>query len=69
FCPIVGRVSMNISSIDISEVEEVKVGDKVVVISANRNDKNSIENIAKICETIPYEIMVHVERMLRREVK
>jgi alanine racemase len=69
FCPIVGRVSMNISSIDVSEVKDVKVGDKVVVISANKNDKNSIENMAKMCETIPYEIMVHVERMLRREVK
>lgn len=68
FCPIVGRVSMNITSIDVSDVDDVKIGDEVVVISQNSKDKNSAENIARICETIPYEILVHVERKLRREV-
>ncbi len=66
FCPIVGRVSMDITSIDVSEVNDAKIGDEVVVISSNPKDRNSVENIACICGTIPYEILVHVERKLRR---
>ncbi len=66
FCPIVGRVSMNIASVDVSEIEDLKVGDEAIVISDNKKDGNSIENIAKLCGTIPYVIMVGVERKLRR---
>ena len=69
FCPIVGRVSMNITTIDVSEVPEIKIGDGVIVISRNKKDKNSIENMAKIIdETIPYEIVVHIPSQLRRVV-
>ncbi len=68
FCPIVGRVSMNITSIDVSEALDVKVGDFVVVISSDRHDKNSIENINKICGTIPREIWVRIPSHLRRTV-
>lgn len=65
-CPIVGRVSMNISSIDVSEVADVKIENEVIVISADKNDKNSAENLAKLCGCIPYEILVHIPSSLRR---
>ncbi|MEY3470873.1 MAG: hypothetical protein RLZZ223_223, partial [Candidatus Parcubacteria bacterium] len=32
-CPIIGRVSMNITTIDVSDVPEVKLGDTVTIIS------------------------------------
>ncbi len=66
FCPIVGRISMNISLVDVSSLPEIKVGDKVILISRNPKDKNSVLNIAKLCETIPYEILVHIPQHLRR---
>ena len=68
FCPIVGRVSMNMSSIDVTDVTDVKIEDFVVVISSNKTDKNSVENLAKLCECIPYEILVHIPQHLRRRV-
>ena len=68
FCPIVGRVSMNMCSVDVSEVKNLKYGDEVVVISKNSEDKNSVENISKFCETIAYEILVHIPQSLRRVV-
>jgi alanine racemase len=67
-CPIVGRVSMNISSIDISAVPQAKVGDPVIIISANREAPNSTENIAKLCDTISYEILVHIPTHLSRKI-
>lgn len=66
FCPIVGRVSMNISSIDVSGVKDVHLEQEVVVISHNPADKNSLENMAKLCECIPYEILVKIPQHLRR---
>jgi len=67
-CPIIGRVSMNIISVDVSEVQNVRIGDSVTVMSAEPQEKNSIESIARICETIPYEILVHIPAQLRRKI-
>ena len=72
-CPIIGRVSMNITSIDISKIvnessDGVRVGDEVVAISSVTADENSIVNIAKKCGTISYEIAVHIPAHLKRIV-
>lgn len=67
-CPIVGRVSMNITSIDVTSVPNVKLGDRVAVISDNGADRNSIEHIAKLVETIPGDILVHIPQSIRRTV-
>jgi len=66
FCPIIGRVSMNIISIDVSEVKEIVVGQDVEVIGLV--GKNSVENMAKLTKTIPYEILVHIPSLLKREM-
>ncbi|TAK95608.1 alanine racemase [Patescibacteria group bacterium] len=67
-CPIVGRVSMNITSIDVSAVPEINLGEAVTIISNVPGDQNSVENIAKAAGTIPYEILVHIPQHLRRIV-
>ncbi|MDD5290447.1 MAG: alanine racemase, partial [Patescibacteria group bacterium] len=66
FCPIVGRVSMNITTIDVGAVANVKVGDEAILISQNPDDKNSVENITKLCNTISYEILVRIPNHLKR---
>lgn len=68
WCRLIGRVSMNIATIDVSEVANIKLSDRVIVISEKYGDPNSVESIAKICETCPYEILVHIPAHLRREV-
>ncbi len=67
-CPIVGRVSMNITSIDVSDVPEPRIGDEVVVVSDDPSAPNSIAWMAKTCGTIPYELLVHIPASLRRTV-
>ncbi|MEI6396877.1 MAG: alanine racemase [Candidatus Taylorbacteria bacterium] len=67
-CPIVGRVSMNMSSINITSVPDVKLEDKVVVISNNPAAPNSVVSMAKLCDTIPYDIVVKIPEHLRRVV-
>lgn len=68
-CPIVGRVSMNMTTLDVTDaIQPVVTGDEVIAISANRNDKNSCEQSARQCATIPYDILVHIPATLRRTV-
>lgn len=64
--PIVGRVSMNITMVDVTELPDAKRDDMVTIISDNPEDPNSIENIAKLCKTISYEILVHIPGHLKR---
>lgn len=66
FCPIVGRVSMNLTSVDVSKVPNIKVGDEAIIISDKHSNPNSVINIAKTCKTIPYEILVHIQPSLKR---
>jgi alanine racemase len=67
-CPIIGRVSMNITILDVTDARGVQEGDEVTVISAESSDPNSVANIAKLCNTIPYDILVHVVSSVRRTV-
>ncbi len=65
-CPIVGRVSMNITLIDVSSAPEVKTGDVVEVISSIRKKENSLDTLSMICNTISYDLAVHISPLLRR---
>jgi alanine racemase len=68
-CPIVGRVSMNMTTLDVTDVvPTVRVGDEVIAIGRMRDNPNSCESIARLCGTIPYEILVHIPSTLRRIV-
>ncbi len=66
FCPIVGRVSMNITTIDITNIPETTINTPAVIISSETADKNSIENIVKITGAIERDLMVHIPQQLRR---
>ena len=39
---------------------------EVTVFSDNSNDKNSITNSAKICQTIPYELLIQLSPTTKR---
>jgi alanine racemase len=67
--PIIGRVSMNLTTIDITKVaERLKLEDEIEVFSADSSKLNSIEKVAELCETIPYEILVRLPPIIRRYV-
>lgn len=67
-CKILGRVSMNITTIDLTNVPNAQKGDTVVVFSSNSIDPNSIQNTADICKTIPYELLIHLDSSIKRKI-
>lgn len=68
--PILGRISMNLTVVDISGVKEpIHLEDEVEVYSSDPKKLNSIENVANLCDTIPYEILVRLAPTIKRIVK
>lgn len=56
FAPVVGRVSMDWITIDITDAPETSVGDVVTVIGQDGGRSILAEDIAEITDTISYEI-------------
>lgn len=57
---------MNLSSCLANE--EMKIGDGIELISVQKGARNSIEAIAEKAETIPYEVLIRLEKGIRRVV-
>jgi alanine racemase len=68
YCQIVGRVSMNITLIDVTSLDSVGVGDKVEIYSAKVSANNSIFESARKTKNIPYQFLVHLDQGTRRVV-
>lgn len=67
--PIVGRVSMNMTTVDVSALPmPVRIEDEVEIFSDDPAKENSIVSIARACGTIPYEILVRLPSLARREI-
>lgn len=67
-CKILGRVSMNITTVDLTDVTSPHVGQEAIVYSNNPNDKNSVENVARLCKTIPYVMLIHLAASIKRVI-
>ncbi|MFH1904559.1 MAG: alanine racemase [bacterium] len=64
--PIVGRVCMDQSIIDVSKIPEVCVGDEVVLIGIQKQERISVEEIAEKTGTIPNEIFCMISKRVPR---
>jgi alanine racemase len=65
-CPIVGRVSMNITTVDISNISNPQVGQQAIIYSNNSSDKNSIQNVAHLAGAIQRDLLVHLAESTKR---
>ncbi|MBI2437335.1 MAG: alanine racemase [Lentisphaerae bacterium] len=54
--PVIGRVSMDLTILDLTDAPEATVGTPVCVISDRRDDPHSVETMAQRLDTIPHEI-------------
>ena len=66
--PVVGRVSMDQIIIDVTDIPAAAPGDEVVVFSNDPAAPNSIDQVAKACGTIGYEIATGLGARLARRV-
>ncbi len=67
-CKIIGKVSMNISTIDLSNIKNPNIEDEIIIYSNNSKDKNSIQNTSKITKQTQYTILTHIQDSIKREI-
>lgn len=63
---IIGLVCMDQCFVDVSHINEVSVGDEVVVYGSQGQETISVESIAKQLNTIPYEVTCNVSKRVPR---
>ncbi|MGO8737807.1 alanine racemase [Rhodoblastus sp.] len=63
FCPVVGRISMDLAIIDISDAGPLQRGDRVEILGPHI----SIDDLARRSGTIGYEILTRLGARFRRE--
>ncbi len=67
FAPMVGRISMDWTILDVTDVPNVKVNDEVILIGEQNNLKITAEELAKLTDTISYEITCGINRRVTRK--
>ena len=67
-CPIVGRVCMNGTMIDVSTLPAVQVGDAATIISSVPEAPNSVSNIARMIGASKHIVLTGIPARLRRVI-
>lgn len=55
-CPVVGRVSMNMITVDVTDLNDVNIGDEVVLAGNQGDGTITIDELAERAGTISYEL-------------
>ena len=65
-CKLIGRVSMDMLAIDVTEVKNVKVGDEVVLIGKQGEEEITADELGKIADTSCYEIVTRLNPLIKK---
>jgi len=63
---IIGRISMDVTVVNISDVPEVEVGDAVTFIGSDGAEEITVDEVADLVGTISYEILTGFTPRVRR---
>lgn len=66
FCPVVGVVCMDQTMVDVGSLKRVCLEDEAVLIGAQGTQAIRAEDIAKLCNTIPYEVVCWISPRVPR---
>lgn len=64
--PIIGRICMDQLMVDVTDMPEVSVGDKVTLIGRDGGESISVEEISEMADSFNYEFVCDVSRRVPR---
>jgi len=67
FVPIVGRISMDLSLIDVTDVEGAALNDEVVIIGSQGTNRITVEAMAASLGTISFEVTCRISNRVPRK--
>lgn len=65
-CAIVGNIAMDLTTVDVTDVPGVTVGDEVLLLGQQGNATLDARDLAAAAGTIPYEVLTNVSRRVPR---
>src|SRR6184192_418807 len=65
-CPLLGRVTMDLMVIDVSELDDVHAGDDVVLMGRDGSEEISCSELGEKAGTITWEIVTRIGARVRR---
>ena len=66
YAPIVGRISMDLTLVDVTGISGVTVGDEVILLGSSDGLRVDAREHAEIANTIPYEILCNISKRVPR---
>jgi len=66
YAPVVGRVSMDLTMVDVGRIPGIAVGDEVILIGASGEKSVDAVELARLCESVPYEILCGLSQRVPR---
>jgi alanine racemase len=67
--PVVGNVSMDVTTVDVTTIPGAEIGDEVVLIGEQGSRKLTAWDIARLTRTIPYEVLCAISKRVPRLYK
>ncbi len=67
--PVLGRVSMDMIVIDVTDISKAKTGDEVVLIGTSGKEKITAVELARYAGTSAYEILTRLNPLMKRIYK
>ncbi len=67
FAPIVGRICMDQFMVDVTDIDDVKINDEVVLMGTQGENSITADDIAKALNTINYEVFCTLSKRVPRQ--
>lgn len=65
-CSVVGRISMHMITVDVTDIAKVSLGDNVVLLGKDGDSEITAEELAQKSQTINYELVTRINRVVPR---
>lgn len=66
--PVIGRICMNLTMVDVTDIPQVALEDEVVLLGADGAERISAETLAAWAGTINYEMVSRISPLIERRV-
>jgi len=66
YAPMVGKISMDVTTIDVTKIPSAQIGDEAVLIGEENGRSITAADIAALAQTIAYEVLCNISKRVPR---